>query len=88
MKDMKKEQELHSLSSEDLLRLLNFRFSHWTGTQSTIRQRWKLLVLCESLKIVIAGETGIACRLRFDVEKSSFTEDNFIEPEFDPITDF
>jgi len=34
-----------------------------------------------------SGETGIACNLSYNLEKSCFTEDE-IEPDFDPTTDF
>ena len=43
--------------------------------------------LCESSRIVIAGETGIACTLKYNLETCKFDETE-PEREFDPTTDF
>jgi twinkle protein len=39
------------------------------------------------LKNRYSGETGIACKLKYNLETCRFTEDE-IEPDFDPTTDF
>ena len=39
------------------------------------------------LKNRYSGETGIACKLKYNLETCRFTEDE-TQPDFDPTTDF
>ena len=40
------------------------------------------------LKNRYSGETGIACKVKYDLDTCKFIESNATEPDFDPTTDF
>ena len=40
------------------------------------------------LKNRYSGETGVACRLKYDLNQCKFIETNETEPDFNPSTDF